>query len=484
MSANQYDADMATLFGFLSSLRSMITTADEIPAEDEFTKASRQFISDRKIPVWYLFAANAYLICRHLDQNVEFGLKTLQSAANSAATTIHDEATFRGHADAMGREQKSDEFLNLVTCDLRDWALEDPSSAYEDDLPHQTTISKRTAFLSINPILCGLLLLRIRIVIHDESIGVANEWSTIQQAGYLYSAMQKEKLLKHTLAPNEPAAVNLRWTDMEFVIALYGDTRFFYGARPRSPEEYFKQFSMALGYSATNFAIHRRKSLAQQSKQPKTLDRLAPVSLMFRERLVGKNARRNFDLADIQKILESVRSCSELEGLGALADMTTGEITSLEDIPKQSADRRVNTPKLSRRQAEKEQNYTPVQLLTGLRTALHSERIELAFDFLRFHRVCRTLLLDVTRELKPELEEAGARGMYEQCELHLPITVGYIFITATDIGHLPGMERAKSWPRNSLAAMRKAARIVQEEIVKGGDLEVKALREWGWEVDI
>ncbi|KAE9971728.1 hypothetical protein BLS_004332 [Venturia inaequalis] len=481
---NQYHEDKVALFEFLSSLQNMTTTADEIPAEDEFTRASRQFISDRKIPVWYLFAAKAYLVCRSLDQNIEFGLNALRSAANSAAKTIREEAIFRGHADAMGREQKSDEFLDLVTCDLRDWALEDPSSAYEDDLPDQKTISHRAAFLRINPILCGLVLLRIRIVLHDEGIGVANEWSTIQHAGYLYSAIQQRKRPRKAPLPNGTAAVDQKWTDMEFVIKLYGDTRFFYGARPRSPEEYFKQFFLTLGYSATNFASHRRKSQAQQSKHPKTLERLAPVSLMFRELVVGKNARTNFNLFDIQKVLEKVRSCSKLNESEASVETATGKNVSLDDASRQFTDEGVNTGEPSFKQANKEHSYTPVQLLTDLRTSLHSERIELAFNFLRFHRSCRTLLLNITRELKPELEEAGARGMYEQCELHLPITVGYIFITASDVGHLPGLDRAQAWPRNSLVAMRKAAMVVFEEIVRAGDVEVEALRGLGWEGDV
>ncbi|TID24044.1 hypothetical protein E6O75_ATG02409 [Venturia nashicola] len=440
-------------------------------------------MSDRKIPVWYLFAANAYLICRRLDQRIEFGFKALQNAANSAATTIHEEAKLRGQANAMGREQKSDEFLDFITYDLRNWALDDSSSAYEDNLSDQKTAVRRAAFLAINPIFCGLLLLRIRILLHDEGVGVANEWSTIHHAGYLYSAMRQEKLLSTALGSNGSAAVDHKWTDMGFVIKLYGDTRFFYGERPRGPEEYFKQISLTLGYSVTNFASHRRKSQAQHSKQPKVLDRLAPVSLMFRELVVSPNARRYFNLIDIQKILEKARLCSDANESEALADTATGEDASLEYVPKH-ADDRANTQKLSRGQAYKDFDCTPVQLLTELRTAIHSERIELAFDFLRFHRSCRTLLLDITRELKPELEAAGARGMYEQCELHLPITVGYIFITATDVGHLPGLSRAKTWPKNSLLAMLKAARVVQEEISKTGDVEVKALEEGGLEVDV
>lgn len=463
--ANQYRADRAALFDFLWSLEKITRTTDEIPAEDEFTKASRQFISDRKIPVWYLFAANAYLICRRLDESIEYGLQTLQSVAKIVAATIHEEAKFRGVADAMGRDQKPDDFLDLVACDLRDWTLEDPSSEYEDDLPDEKTISRRAAFLSINPIICGLLLLRIRIILHDESVGVANEWSTIQYAGHLYSAMQEEELLVRASVPNDPAAVNHKWTDMDFVIKLYDDIRFFYGARPRNPEEYFKQFSLILGYSATNFASHRRKFRAQRSKEPKTLDRLAPVSLMFRDCVVGTNARMNFDLADIQKVMAKVRSCGNSD-----------EIAWPDNVPSKFADKNHNLEKFSRRRADKEHGYTPVQLLTELRAALHSERIELAFDFLRFHRFCRTLLLNITRELKPELEEAGATGMYELCELHLPITVGYILITIADVGHLPGLDRAKTWPKNSLIAMRKAARVVQEEIAKAGDLEVMALR--------
>jgi hypothetical protein len=125
-----------------------------------------------------------------------------------------------------------------------------------------------------------------------------------------------------------------------------------------------------------------------------------------------------------------------------------------------------------------------VQLLSNLRTALQSEVIELTFDWLAFHRTCRTLLLNITRELKPELEVAGAKGMYHECEVRLPITVGYIFVTATDATHLPGMDRAKTWPKWSLHALTKASQVVKEEIKEHGDVQVRRLREaWRLEVD-
>lgn len=182
--------------------------------------------------------------------------------------------------------------------------------------------------------------------------------------------------------------------------------------------------------------------------------------------------------------MAKVGSCSITKEIEASAETTIDRIARPGNVLGRLADDKANSLRSSRRQADKEHGYTPVQILTELRATLNSECIELAFDFLRFHRFCRKLLLNITQELKPELEEAGARGMYEQCELHLPITVGYIFMTAADVGHLPGLDRAKTWPRNSLVAMRKAARVMHEEITRAGDLEVEALREWGWEVDI
>jgi hypothetical protein len=125
----RFEEDKARLLEYFSSLQDVVsTTSGSIPAEDEFTKASRRFISDRKISLWYLFAVIAYLTGRRiLSGNVSKAHVDLQLTGLRTLATLIEEAESRRAADVIGRDQQSDDFVISVAPDIRDWITADPS---------------------------------------------------------------------------------------------------------------------------------------------------------------------------------------------------------------------------------------------------------------------------------------------------------------------------------------------------------------------
>ena len=73
-------------------------------------------------------------------------------------------------------------------------------------------------------------------------IGFLNAWGSAKYSAQMYNAVRKEGFL------------NKEWPDMELALLFYGDPAIFVGGRPSGIEEYFKRFTLSIGYSARNFA--------------------------------------------------------------------------------------------------------------------------------------------------------------------------------------------------------------------------------------
>jgi hypothetical protein len=96
-----------------------------------------------------------------------------------------------------------------------------------------------------HPVFCGLMAYSLKIVYLEVGVAFVNAWGSLFYTYHLYNAVRQEKLLTK------------EWKDMEVVFGLQG--HIFVGDRPKNPEEYLKQFTLSLGYSATAFAKNRRK---------------------------------------------------------------------------------------------------------------------------------------------------------------------------------------------------------------------------------
>ncbi|RDI84382.1 hypothetical protein Vi05172_g5646 [Venturia inaequalis] len=392
-------------FRDLQDMMRAILPSDPAPIHDDFTRASIEwmYFSNRRPTLWMLFAAKVYLVSRHvLEGDVGRGCQDLHKAGLAMSWTIREHIQFHEcRKISYWKETNMKSAIDMMTT-IRSWATsagEAKNKLYsgEKTIKIVAAIAKEN-HLANNPMMCGLLLYRFRVMLQNCGLGLVNASLSVVYAVHLYHAVKQEQLLHQDINYHETA----EWADLEMIMTLQGDKTFFLGERPKTPEGYFKQSILSMGSSAVNYAKNRRNIRPVLSnKGQKKLLALTPVMDMFSERLLTETPRLNVGPDDVERILSKAKS----------------------------VDHNGTTRK-------RDQCHTPVQLLDSLRTALQAEVLELTFDYLGLHRTCYTLFEDIAKDLKPDLMRTH-REDYLTCPA-LPCLVGLVFEAAAKPKQFPG----------------------------------------------
>lgn len=114
---------------------------------------------------------------------------------------------------------------------------------------------KSHVLLKRHPVLCGMMLFRLRAQMQENGIAIANSWQSLPALLHLYNAANSEGFLR------------LPWGDLEGVILANTPERIFIGGRPKTVQEYQQRFLLILGCSASAFSGNRRSKEVIQSLQ-------------------------------------------------------------------------------------------------------------------------------------------------------------------------------------------------------------------------
>lgn len=294
----------------------------------------------------------------------------------------------------------------------------------------------------------------------------ANAWGSVLYTGNLYNAVQQEKLLSKS------------WKDMELVIALQSTEIMFVGDRPKGLEEYLKRFLLCMGYSATNFAPNRRKSVpAVSSRGPRGLEKLCKVGSLSADRYCNNEQAVAWTSDSLDPIMESMLDSDNSDN-------------DDEDVTKSNAKKKVKTSAtgalLRKSKSHRSTNIPTLDFLESLANALHAESVELTIDYLRLHRFCWMLLRQVNEACKPRLLEMYGAGYLEK-ECQLTFVIGYIFMTATTTSRIAGLLLPRRGDVEvSSRLLATAADCIQGMIdIGAGEMEIGMLeRQLGFGIDL
>lgn len=298
----------------------------------------------------------------------------------------------------------------------------------------------KETFLANNPLMCGLIVYRLIITLHECGLSYANATCSILYAGHLYHAVKQEQLLHQGFGLFE----DVEWADLEMAMGFQGDKAFFFGGRPVTKADYEKQWCLSMGLSATYYAKNRRNIQHTVSKKiRKKMGQLATCSQVFLERFLTNTPRFDMTVDDVEKIISKARSIGEGHTKRELRHRS----------PVKGDDRQC----------------TPEQLLASLSTALQAEVSELTFDCLRLHRTCWRLFVGIIAEIGPDLKRTYGEK-YARCTM-LPCTVGLIFQTALE----------EESPLDSNSLLSRAADIISA-LVRTSDAscEYRTFKDGTW----
>lgn len=123
---------------------------------------------------------------------------------------------------------------------LKEWIQEDAFSKLKEKRysePLTGPLDRPYHVLSQHPLLCGTLLLNIRLRLQDAGVQMVNGWGSIICGAHMYNAARKKGY--HPIA----------WPDMGAFIAIHSPELIFVGKAPSSSDEYSKHFCLAAGVS-------------------------------------------------------------------------------------------------------------------------------------------------------------------------------------------------------------------------------------------
>ncbi|KAF5677611.1 hypothetical protein FHETE_1662 [Fusarium heterosporum] len=301
-------------------------------------------------------------------------------------------------------------------------------------------------FLRRHPIHCGLLIHHMRSVLHISGVEAAAHSGGLMVTTQLYHALQQEQRL-----------ADAQWEDLETFWKFQGNPCFFVGDPPKDREGYFRNYTLSLGLSATNWATNRRDAKPVQHKDnARNMKFDGWVSLSLNNRIVPDNPREPWSAATVETLLTEGRHKETLDGKGhvqvhlkgkgkeAKVSANLARLKSFTNIDQQDP-----VPK------------TPCGVIDELAQVLQREMPRIAFNYFNMH--------DIAWKLLTHLKEAFTKAhgpeflQYVPTENELPFVVGYVFSTAS--GHGSTDVRESGLGNESLLDI--AATVVREFLEQG-----------------
>lgn len=274
---------------------------------------------------------------------------------------------------------------------------------------------------------------------------------------------------------------------MDLALMMHDTKRIFIGDYPKSFDDYFKRFALAIGVSPTVFAKDNARALsggkiAAAVSGPRGLDELASVSRIFRSRYIEKHGRSDMSPADVESILQQY-AAEDVVTEDEQADVEGYKHPRIKiNVPKTETSDGDAQPEPSSKTRVKRQTVEdgvrPLTLLNALLSALVDEGLELTFDHFRLHLSCWRLLRLVHEAIKDDLRDIYQAG-YLETEYQLPYVVGYIFMTAVETKKLGKLFATKKTDIVTSKLFVKAAMAVKQWLDTGaGGIECLMLEKW------
>ena len=258
---------------------------------------------------------------------------------------------------------------------------------------------------------------------------------------HIYNAARQENFLTKS------------WEDMDLAMMLHGDRAIFVGDKPKNADDYFRRFSLSLGYSAQNFCQggKRKHSRPLESKQgPRgqmKQEDATPVAYELRSGYISPQSKA---VSDIDKVLTKVL---EIEMNYELAPEVV-------DSHKRYGNRFIK----------------PESLLLIFHSLIH-EDLALTFDYFHLHRQAWRLLRAINSNVTDDLKNIYGPG-YIKSEKQLPLVVGFILMTAVNTKKFDTLLQPKKFDIITLNLLKKASKVLERTMDSGsGRLEIKILRE-------
>ncbi|KAH0430229.1 hypothetical protein CcaCcLH18_07902 [Colletotrichum camelliae] len=378
----------------------------EWPVEDEILRGIREMKATGSVPFCLVLAAQVHVdIQQHLGVLVMNPSQEMVKELDSMKTELDHQMSRKTDIErALGVSTQSGmwpierDSIARDMIEMMDKLLKDP--CHQAKLRISGTPPQQVAELSFfreSPCMSGLVVAYCRNYMKQAGIDRANFWATFVNAAHVHNAVKQSVTGRFSIPLLERP-----WRDLEIALSRAGlESQLFTGPPPTAGKDFYRKYSLQLGFSAVNFTnLHKKKAgnastdpagtriSSQAEKRLIQHDRVAPTFTSLVSKYTYDGPTLEWTGLLVRSIAESIEGQGEAgfdnHGANHFKKIASKVQGKEEANPQSSAQ---NKPKPNEDDDTHGQSRLDAwNIAKQLRMALQEESVEFEFPYLEFHR--------------------------------------------------------------------------------------------------
>ncbi|KAI8164878.1 hypothetical protein K4K49_012127 [Colletotrichum sp. SAR 10_70] len=433
--SQRFEQDQDAVIRLVSNylILSSHVTKSEWPVEDEILRGIREMKATGSVPFYLVLAAQI-----HVDIQQNLGILTM----NPSQKMVEELSSMKADlSHEMGGKTDFERSLVVATqpsmwpvardriardmIEMMDKLLKDP--CHQAKLLISGTPPQQVAeasFFRDSPYMSGLVVAYCRNYMKEAGIDLANFWATFVSTAHVYNAVKQLGLLR------EP------WRDLEIALSRAGlESKLFTGPPPTDGKDFYRKYSLQLGFSAVNFAnLHKKKAgkantdaagtkIAPQAE--KRLIQHEHVASTFTS-LVSKYAYGGSTTEWTELLVSNISESTKRRGETVFGDHGANHFKKIASKVQGKEEAKSRPKPNEENDTEAGNRLSPWNTAIQLRMALQEESVEFEFPYLEFHRSARSTMEVIKGIVMEALKEFLSPGLAEE-DVEMQLAVQLLF---------------------------------------------------------
>ncbi|KAI8210822.1 hypothetical protein K4K52_011657 [Colletotrichum sp. SAR 10_76] len=433
--SQRFEQDQDAVIRLVSNylILSSHVTKSEWPVEDEILRGIREMKATGSVSFYLVLAAQI-----HVDIQQNLGILTM----NPSQKMVEELNSMKADLNhEMGDKTDFERSLVVATqpsrwpvardriardmIEMMDKLLKDPCHQAKlriSDTPPQQVAE--ASFFRDSPYMSGLVVAYCRNYMKEAGIDLANFWATFVSTAHVYNAVKQLGLLR------EP------WRDLEIALSRAGlESKLFTGPPPTDGKDFYRKYSLQLGFSAVNFANLHKKQAGKANtdsagtkispQAEKRLTQHEQVASTFTS-LVSKYSYDGSTTEWADLLVRNIAESTTRHGETVFGDHGANHFKKIASKVQGKEEAKSRPKPNEENETEAGNRLSPWNTAIQLRMALQEESVEFEFPYLEFHRSARSTMEVIKGIVMEALKEFLSPGMAEE-DIEMQLAVQLLF---------------------------------------------------------
>lgn len=328
---------------------------------DELAREFRDFYESQEVTLLVVVFAQIFVdIVLAAGPSVNRGSQQLQRGAAAMRTSLEARKQVEAVPPVEMWPDGNEQLCEMFQAELDYWARLVPLLIKDDSMPFDPDGRKRKSKLfDCSPMLCGVMLFRLRLKYQHFGLILTNSWASILSAAHLLAACRHSGCY-----PGR----TIDWPDMDLILDLHGRDDIFGGKYPENCEDSHVSYLHMVGLS---------KEVQQFAQSPFTTE--LPSASQFR------SPNGPHGLKDHTQILPIFLS-------KYCRDPSSGTHIDIHSLEALLTTLKTSNKTVRRKRKHRSPQFSILQLLSILEAGLEAETKSVRFDYVLMHLRCLRLL--------------------------------------------------------------------------------------------